>query len=320
MKAAPSFVLVVAILIGYSRPAPSQEKSAAERGVDLALKGHCGDAMPLLDQAMRDTADKNDVKRTVSFAGVRCSMLLNRQTDAMSFLAWLQQAYPNDPDVLFLAVHVFSELSQRNSQQLMDKAPESPLVIELNAENFERQGDFAKAIAEYRILLQRTPEKPGIHYRIGGLLMSLPPAATTSAEARKEFEAELKINPQSAGAEYYLGELARQENRLPDAIEHFSRATKLYPGFAEAYFGLGRALLDSDKAAAAIEPLETAVKLAPDNPTAHLALATSYQRVGRKDEAAREFALQKSAAEKLNQTTKMLRKNVSGVPVDNPPQ
>ncbi len=319
MKTARNVGLLV-VLLACSRMAPCQEKSAAERGVDLALKGHCAEALPLLEQAMRDAADKNDVKRTVSFAGVRCSMLLNQQTDAMSFLAWLQQAYPKDPDVLFLAVHVFSELSQRNSQQLMDNAPDSPLVVQLNAENFERQGDLAKAIAEYRILLQRTPDKPGIHYRIGGLLMSMPASATNSAEARKEFEAELKINPQSAGAEYYVGELAREENKLPDAIQHFSRATKLYSGFAEAYFGLGRALLASERAAEAIEPLEMAVKLAPDNPTAHLTLATAYQRLGRKDDAAREFALQKSTAQKLNQTTKMLRKNVSGVPVENPPQ
>lgn len=319
MKVARIFFCII-LLFGCGGALLSQEKSAAERGVDLAMKGHCTDAMPVLEQVMRDTAEKNDVKRTVSFAGVRCSMLLNQQTDAMSFLAWLQQAYPKDPEVLFLAVHVFSELSQRNSQQLMNTAPDSPLVIELNAENFEKHGDFAKAIAEFRILLQRTPDKPGIHYRIGGLIMSMPATPGSTAEARKEFEAELKIDPQSAGAEYYLGELARQENNLPEAIEHFSRATKLYPSFAEAYFGMGRALLDSDKTADAVGPLETAVKLAPDNPTAHLALATAYQRLGKKDDASREFALQKSTAEKLNQTTKLLRKNVSGAPVDNPPQ
>lgn len=298
--------------------AVAAQTSPAERGIDLALKGHCPDAMPVLDEAMRDAATKLDEKRTVSLAGVRCSMLLNQQNDAMSFLSWLQQAFPRDPEVLFLAVHVFSDLSLRNSQELMNTAPDSPLVIQLNAENFEKQGDFPKAIAEYRILLQRVPNKPGIHYRIGGLIMSQPGTPASAEEAGKEFEQELKINPQSAGAEYYLGELARQANNLPEAIEHFSRATKLYGGFAEAYAGLGRSLLDGDRAADALGPLETAAKLAPGNATVHFALATAYQRLGRKQDAAREFALQKSTAEKLNQTTKTLRKNVSGVPVDAP--
>jgi tetratricopeptide (TPR) repeat protein len=207
---------------------------------------------------------------------------------------------------------MFSDLSLRNSQDLLDTAPDSPLVIQLNAENFEKQGDLAKAIAEYRILLQRQPDKVGIHYRIGGLIMSQPDTATSPEEARQEFEQELKLNPRNASAEYYLGELARQGSNLPAAIEHYSRATALYPGFAEAYAGLGRSLLDSAKTADAVTPLETAAKLAPENPAVHFALATAYQRLGRKQDAAREFALQKSTSEKINQTTKTLHKNVSG--------
>jgi tetratricopeptide (TPR) repeat protein len=185
-------------------------------------------------------------------------------------------------------------------------------VIQLNAENFEKQGDLARAIAEYRILLQRVPDRPGVHYRIGGLILSQPATATSEADARKEFEAELKINPQTAGAEYYLGELARQDDKLPEAIEHYTRATKIYPRFGDAYFGLGRSILDSGKAADAVAPLETAAKLEPENPTVHLSLATAYQRTGRKEDAAKEFALQKSTAEKINQNTKTLHKTVSG--------
>jgi tetratricopeptide (TPR) repeat protein len=315
-----SRAIACALLLGGAVAAVGEQKPAgegsesAQRGIDLALKSNCGEAMPLLDQAMRDPAVSTDTKRTVSFAGVRCSMLLNQQNDAMSFLSWLQQAFPRDPEVLFLSVHVFSDLSLRNSQELMNTAPDSPLVIQLNAENFEKQGDFAKAIAEYRVLLQRVPKKPGIHYRIGALMM----LQAGADGARKEFEEELKINPQSAGAEYYLGELARQANDLPQAIAHFSRATSLNNGFAEAYEGLGRSLLDRDRTAEAVAPLETAAKLAPDNTTVHFALATAYQRVGRKQDAAREFALQKSTSEKLNQTTKTLHQNVSGVPVEAP--
>ena len=308
--------VVLALVVGlFCDGAACRASTAADRGVDLALQGDCAGAMPLLDQAMRDSATETSVKRTVGFAGVRCSMLLNRQPDAMSFLAWLEEAYPHDADVLFLAVHVFSDLSQRNSQELMNTAPDSPLVIQLNAENFEKQGDLRKAIAEYRILLERVPDKPGIHYRIGGLLMSQPGGAN-AGEARKEFEAELKIDPRSAGSEYYLGELARRADQLPEAIRHFQAAVKLNPAFAEAFYGLGRALLDSGKAADAVAPLETGAKLAPDNPTVHFALATAYQRTGRKQDAAKEFALQKSTSEKLNQTTKMLHKTVSGVSSD----
>ncbi len=85
----------------------------------------------------------------------------------------------------------------------MNEAPDSQEVIQLNAEDFEKQHDLKKRIAEYRVLLQRAPEMPGIHYRIAGLIMAQPPTATSAEEARKEFEAELKIFPGNAGAEYY---------------------------------------------------------------------------------------------------------------------
>lgn len=312
--------LAGALLIGPVALANCQEKTAAEapsfeRGVQLALDGRCAEALPILKQAMRESPDR-DLKRKIGKGGVRCSMLMNQQADAAGFLGWLQQEFPNDPDILFLSVHVYSDLAQLNSQALMNAAPDSQEVIQLNAENFEKQGDMAKAIAEYRVLLERSPGTPGIHYRIGGLILSQPGTATSAEEARKEFEEELKIFPKNAGAEYYLGELARQADKLPEAIEHFSRSAELYPSFAEAHFGLGRSLLDSGKAAEAVKPLETAVKLAPDNPTIHFTLATAYQRLGRKDDAGREFALQKSTAEKINQNTKTLRKNVSGATPD----
>jgi tetratricopeptide (TPR) repeat protein len=292
------------------------QPSAADRGVKLALDGSCTEAMPLLKPAMSEVKDK-DAKRLVGKAGVKCAMLLNQESDVTAFLTWLQREFPHDPDILFLAVHAYSDLSLRNSQELMNIAPGSPQIIQLNAENFEKQGDLEKAIAEYRVLLQRSPGMPGIHYRIGGLILSQPGTATSAEEARKEFEEELKIFPNNAAAEYYLGELARQADKLPEAIEHFSRAAKLYPDFGEAHFGLGRCLLESGKAAEAVTPLEAAVKLVPDNPTIHFSLATAYQRLGRKDDAAREFALQKSTSEKLNQNTKALRKNVSGAPAEN---
>lgn len=194
----------------------------------------------------------------------------------------------------------------------MKVAPDSVEVVRLNAENFEKAGDLKKAVGEYRVVLERSPGMPGIHYRIGGLLLEQAAAAGSKQEARKEFEAELKIDPRNAGAEYYLGEIARQDEKLPEAIEHFSRAARIAPAFPEVQFGLGRSLLDSGKTAEAVAPLEMAARLKPDNPTVHFALATAYQRMGRQDDAAREFALQKRTADKLNANTKALHKNIAG--------
>jgi Tfp pilus assembly protein PilF len=305
-------ILVLAALAGAGARSLGQEQPAlAERAVNLALAGRCAEAIPLLKQAFSESAGK-DAKRLTGKFGVRCAMLLNQQSEATGFLSRLQQEFPGDPDILFLAVHMYSDLAFRNSQQLMQVAPDSKEVLRLNAENFEKAGDARQAIGEYRILLQREPGAPGIHYRIGGLILQNPGAAGSLEDARKEFEEELKVDPNNASAEYYLGEVARQEDKLPEAIGYFASAAKLAPDFAEAQFGLGRSLLDSGKNADAVAPLENAARLAPDNPTIHFALATAYQRIGRKEDAAREFALQKSTADKINANTKALHKNIAG--------
>jgi len=303
-----------AFSIGFGFAAPDQ--SAAERATELAEQGKCTEAMPLIHQALEQDAqiEDRDLKRRMGAAGVRCAMMLNHQGAATTLLAWLEEQFPHDPEILFMATHVYSDLSARSSRELMEVAPDSPLVVEINAEKFEKQGDWRKAIAEYRVLLQHEPQMPGIHSRIGQIILTLPATATSNDEARKEFEQELKVYPQNAGAEYFLGELARKASHLPQAIEHYTNATKLNAGLPEPYFGLGRCLLDSDRAADAVGPLETAARLTPGNPTIHFTLAHAYQNLGRKEDAAREFALQKSTAEKIQHNTETVKRNVSGVP------
>jgi Tfp pilus assembly protein PilF len=123
-------------------------------------------------------------------------------------------------------------------------------------------------------------------------LLSVPnPGADVAAEAKKEFEQELQIDPHNAGAEYVLGELARQGQQWDEAVKHFSRASKLDPQFGEAFLGLGSSLVSEKQFADAIAPLETAVKLDPGNPDAHYSLAMAYTRTGRKPEGEKEFAI-----------------------------
>jgi tetratricopeptide (TPR) repeat protein len=280
-------------------------------GMSLAETGHCGEALPLLKKAVTRAADK-DARRTIELDTVRCAMAVNRMDEAIDSLRLLTRGYPNDPEVLYLAVHVFSDLSIRASQALLFTAPGSYQVHELNAEALETQGDWKDAAAEYREVLKKEPNLAGIHYRLGRLLLSAPKTATSRKEAQREFEAELKIDPNNAGAEYVLGELAREDEQWPAAIEHFGRAAKLDAGFADAFIGLGRSLIAANRAAEAVAPLETAEKLQPDNPVPHFHLATAYRRTGRKEDANREFALHQQASERARQTQQNVQAGVAG--------
>lgn len=277
------------------------QSTPAEHAIQLAERGRCQEALPLLKRAVVPQADKEG-RRRMGIAGVRCAMTLNQPLDAAEFLDKLNRAFPKDAAVLYLATHVYSDLSMRASQELIYSNPGSPEVHELNAESLEMRGDWQHAIEEYQTVLARNPHQPGIHYRIARLILSQPKTDKTFPDAKAELDAELQVDPQNAGAEYVLGEIARQEEQWPPAIDHFSKASKLDAGFADAFTGLGRSLLSAEKAPEAVAPLERAVQLDPANPTVHYYAAIALRRAGRKAESERESALFQQTSAQSQQT------------------
>ena len=293
----------------------TDDSTAAKLALSLAEHGNCKEALPALRKATAHLADK-ELKRKASLATVRCAMSLDRADAALEAIQKLNREFPHDPEVLYITTHAYSDLSTRASLELARTAPNSYQAHEMNAEALEMQGKWDDAAAEYRLVLEQEAQLPGIHFRIGRLILSKPETPTTAADARKEFEEELKIDPNNAGAEYVLGELSAQGQQWDEAIQHFSRATKLDAGFADAVLGLGSAYVSAGKFAEAIPPLESYVKLQPGNPAGHYQLAIAYSRAGRKDDAKREAALQKETTEKLEQekqrAAEALQKQSSG--------
>ena len=264
----------------------------------MAESGHCKEAIPLLKKALVTPGDK-DLRRTAGLDGIRCAMGSNQFDAAQAFLQVLARNFPGDPEVLYTSVHTYSDLATRASQQLAILAPDSPQAHELNAESFEMQGQWDKASKEYEAIARQNPKMPGLHFRIGRLLLSAPnPPADAAERAKKEFQQELQIDPNNAGAEFVLGEIARQNGQSSEAIQHFTRATELDAGFGDAFLGLGNALLSAKRFSEAIPPLQAAVKLESRNPGAHYSLATALTRAGRKEEAEKEFAIHRQMTQK----------------------
>jgi tetratricopeptide (TPR) repeat protein len=282
-------------------------------GASLSQIGQCGAALPLLKKSISRITDQH-LKRAVGLGGVRCAMSVGQAEEAIDFIRRLNRDLPNDPEILYLSVHVYSDLSMKASQDLLFKAPASYQVHLLNAEALETQERWDDAAYEYRQVLAKNSALPGIHYRLGRLLLSAPKKPTTTEDARREFEEELRIDPRNAGAEYVLGELARQARQWPQAIEHFSRVSQLNPTFADAFIGLGKSLVSAGRPEEAVKPLETAAKLQPENPVAHFQLATAYRRAGRKEEAEREFAVHRKTSEQARQRTEGIQNAVLGPP------
>ena len=273
----------------------SASASTVEASIELAAQGQCEKALPVLRRSLSHVSDK-DLKYRAAMATARCAMSMDQTEIAVNALTMMQRDFPNDPQALYITTHYFSELATRASQRLAAVAPTSYQAHELEAEADESQGKWADALAEYREILKQNPDLPGIHYRIGRMRLAAPETATSTDDAAREFEAELKIDSTNASAEFFLGEIARRAGRWEEAVPHFSNAAKLDPGFSEAFLALGMSLNSLQKFADAVAPLEKYVKMEPADPAGHYQLSLSYSQTGRTDDAARQMAMQQENA------------------------
>ena len=322
-----SFVIFVLIAI---RPVVAQVPpkaptvdplAAAKQSLVLAEHGKCKEALQLLRKSAPHLADK-EMKLKAGVATMRCALSREQTDAAVEAIQMLNREFPHDPEVLYITTHAYSDLSTRASIELATTAPDSAQAHEMNAEALELQGKWDEAEKEYQVILDRDPNLPGIHFRLGRLLLSRPnPPADASEKAKEHFKKELEIDPHNAGAEYILGELARQESQWDEAIKRFTKVTKLDAGFTDAFLSLGMSFVAQGKPVDAIAPLETYVKLQPGNPAGHYQLAMAYSRAGRKEDAKREAAQQRETAEKIeSQKAANAPKPTGSIEQPRPPQ
>jgi tetratricopeptide (TPR) repeat protein len=263
-----------------------------EKALELAQQGHCQEALPALKRTVSAQGVTADMRKQAGVAGVRCSLAVDNRDLTAEFIRLLDKQFPHDPDVLFIVVHAYSDLSSRAAEELARTNPNSLPAHKLNAEAFEMQGNWSEAEREYQQMIAKYPNEPSLHFLLGRVLLSKPGAdAATMDRAKQEFQKELEIDPKNAGAHYVLGELARRADNCEGAVSEFSEAAKVDPSLAEAYYGWGYCLVTLKKYQEAIPPLRAAERLTPGNPMVHYNLATALNLTGQKEEAQKEFAI-----------------------------
>jgi tetratricopeptide (TPR) repeat protein len=158
--------------------------------------------------------------------------------------------------------------------------------------NFE----FEKAIAELSEARKLNPDLPRLHYSLGLSYFKL----GRNQEAIAAFEQELRRRPQDFASLYYLANLHEAGGNLDQAHQYLDAALKLDAGSPEANALLGKILFKQNRAAEALKPLELAVAKDATDADKRYLLARVYQQLGRREDAAREFAeVQRLKAEQL---------------------
>src|SRR6478752_5388897 len=175
-----------------------------EKAISMAEQGRCRESISGLKHAMTGTVAA-ETRKQAGVLGVRCALVIDDRDSADEFIRLLNKQFSKDPDVLFVVVHAYSDLSTRTAQDLGRTAPDSFAAHKLNAEALEMQGKWEPAQLEYEGMIQKDPNARGIHFLLGRLLLSRPDPPPDSAErARQEFLKEAQIDPNNADAQYIL--------------------------------------------------------------------------------------------------------------------
>jgi tetratricopeptide (TPR) repeat protein len=290
---------------------PALRGAEAFLGMSEARQGRLREAVPLLEKGFRDPLSEQ-WKAEAGLLLVEAYQRSGESAKLQETLAALERDFPANAEVLYLAYRIHSSLAARSVADLVKAAPDSARLRQITAELLEAEGDFAGAIAQYRKALEMEPKLPGARRALGVALMNNANDDTTRAEAQRQFEGELALNPGDAISEYQLGELMWIANRHSEALRHFERAIALQPRFPDALAGAGKVLMATDQIKQAIALLEKAIAADPSSEVAHYRLAQAYQKTGDRDRAERElaeFRRLRSAMESLRGIYRQVQEN-----------
>jgi tetratricopeptide (TPR) repeat protein len=217
-----------------------------------------------------------------------------RLPQAQASVRALAARYPRWPMPRFLLGELYLQLSLDTHKRLYASDPAGYRALLLDAEAKEANDRDEEAEKAYRAAIAAAPRAPGVHYRLGLLLVK----QGRPDESASEFERELEIDAFHSPARLRLGETLLLLDRTEHAITALERVVRDDPRLQVAYVVLGRAYLAGGRSDGAAKALERAVTLDVTDRQARYMLARVYQQQGRTDEAKRELDVFKKLSEK----------------------
>lgn len=249
-----AIALLEGVLPRLAPDAPARRESVQVLGLAYFLAGRIREAIPLLEQ-------------TRAFAGA-------------------------DPKLAYALGMAYVHTQQADKAReawarAYGFAPDAAAARLLTAQMMMRAGFNDQAEVELKAALAKDPSLPQANLLLGQIALF----RGRDEEAVALFETERARNPASAAALDRLGEAYVRLGRWDQALDVLQRSTWINPYSSSPYILLGRAHLKKSDALNAEGMLRKALEYDPNNQAAHYLLAQALQRLGRDDEARREFQI-----------------------------
>jgi tetratricopeptide (TPR) repeat protein len=172
----------------------------------------------------------------------------------------------------------------------------------------EAEGRVTSARREYQASL------PGVLLGRGPILVGIGRLAQVEGDlagAVEAFSRAARLNPNDPNIRKELAGAYTAQGREDDAFCELMAVLLIDPRDAQAHATIGQLYLDAGRDAEAVTAFTRALELMPDRYETRYALATAFTRLGRTDEAAREFDLfERIRREKLDERRRDIAREV----------
>lgn len=302
----------IAILRQGLKVDPAMPSASALLGVALHSSGQYAAARAPLEAALEANPEDQHALRVLA----KSHLKLGEWSDAVGRLEQLTRLLPKDQEAWYLLGTAHMERSKQALARMNAIDPDSALAHQVQGEIMEGMKNYDGALVAYKKSVDRAPDRPGAHYRLGNLY-----AMTSQWElARKEFLAELSVDPRSCLAQWRLGHILLEQNVSPEeALENAQKALAMCPDLTPARLDRGRAALKLGRNDEALADLQAAAAETPDEPRVHFFLAQAYRALGRTEEATQEMRLFAELEERARAATAERAREVSRMK-ENPPE
>lgn len=217
-----------------------------------------------------------------------CYLQTGRPQEAVALLKPRDAMFEGDLGFAYvLGTALLQTNDERQGQVYIDqifKAGDSAEAHLLMGVAYLNRFDYASAKSQLEQALQLNPMLPTANSAHGRALLGL----GDQPAAERAFRRELSVNINDFEANLMLGSMRRANQDFDDALIYLNRALAIHPGELSARKLVASAKLQTGAVQEAATMLEAIVKDSPNSVDAHVQLATAYNRLKRKEDAARE--------------------------------
>jgi tetratricopeptide (TPR) repeat protein len=279
----------ISFIDGAKQSLPLSAPLLTVLGEAYLRKGDAGKAEESYLQVLNEQSANADA--LLGLASV--SQVRGDANGAILYLGHAREVIGDSPDLLYKFALVALNSSLHNEvvsalKRAIELRPDEPSYHFVLGTAWLRQPpDLQEAEQAFRQALKLQPENAQGQLYLGYVLLK----QKKYPEAREWLEKSIQKHTGTPESFYYLGLIAQEQNENERAIGLFEKAIQLAPSFANAHIALGSAYLKLKNYPRAQQELETGVKLNPEDSKAHYNLAMLYARLKNQQRAQDEMRI-----------------------------